>query len=120
MSRGGDGMVSLDCPLCSENLKAADCNEMERLFKDHLRSMHSVRDFCTLDSHNHIKGSIQSCQPEVIAEAKGIPREPHDRPVFEYSRIDQIDHMPPSLPTRVTTLGSEMLDVRCPICGVRV
>ena len=112
-------MISLECPICSAELNAVDGSEMERLFEDHLRIVHAVRDFCNLDSHDRIEGSIQSCQQEVVEEAKGIPREVHNRPVFEYSMRDQMEHMPQSLPLRDVP-DSEMVEIRCPICGARV
>ncbi len=109
-------MISLICPLCSEVLKEKDRDELERTFQDHLRSVHAVQDFCVLDEHGHAEGSIQSCQPEVIEKVEGIPRETYDRPVFEYSLRDELEHMPP-----ISESDREnMLGIRCPICGRKV
>ncbi len=112
-------MISITCPLCAEELIGKGPSEIESSLQDHMRKVHELQDMCILDEHGHPEGSIQECQPDVVGKVEGLQRDTYDRPVFEYSLEDQIEHMPPSLPhNRIPE--KRMLRIRCPICGEKV
>jgi hypothetical protein len=95
-------MVTVSCPICREDVRGYDENDLSANLQGHMVKEHKLKDTCDL---NDGSGSERACKPSASGEMANLPYE---------KRMRVEEHAPPA----DQFLGEDVMQtVRCPVCG---